>query len=204
MKSTLFFFVATLLSLVHTALAQDFQNTPGLIVTSPTNGQTIAQDQNLPLAAQFAARRVIGTYSVSIAKADNSGNMTVAQKTGTGSWLILDTWEVASSHLDQGDYVVQFTVTANTSIAVPPPFVVSSGSASTPTLTLTTTALATGIPRPPVSGMPTVYYWRGTIKIVGLGKGSGAMGLVHGHSVVAWFKKTLLALGVVALGCFTL
>lgn len=59
MKSTLVLLV-TLFSLVHTALAQTFQNTPGLAVISPTNGQTITEDQNLLLSAQFAARRIIG------------------------------------------------------------------------------------------------------------------------------------------------
>ncbi|KAF9293804.1 hypothetical protein BGZ74_011537 [Mortierella antarctica] len=205
-QSTWVLLVVTFLSLMHAALAQVFQNTPGLAVGSPTNGQTVAQDQSLPLSAQLTARRVIGSYSVSIAKADGSGNTTLAQKTGVSTLRIVDVWEVASSHLDLGDYVVQFTVTANTSIVIPPPVVAPSGGASSmPTrVVTTTTALATGTPRPPVPGVPTVYYWRGAIKIVGPGKGSDAMGLMHGQSVTALFKKTLLAFGVVALGYSTL
>lgn len=112
---------------------------------------------------------------------------------------------MASSHLDLGDYVVQFTVTANTSVVIPLPFVISSDASSTSThVVSTTTALPTGTARPPAPGVPTVYYWRGMVKIAGPGKGSDAMGLVHGQSVTAVFKKTLLALAVVALGCFTL
>ncbi|KAG0081694.1 hypothetical protein BGZ93_001500 [Podila epicladia] len=205
MTPTLVFLVVTFLSLMHTALAQTFQNTPGLAVGSPTNGQTVSQDQSLPLSAQLTARRVIGSYSVSIAKADGSGNITLAQKTGVSILRILDTWKVATSQLDLGDYVVQFTVTANSTV-ITPPFVVSSGGASSvPTsVVTTTTALPTGTPRLPAPGVPSVYYWRSAIKIVEPSKGSDAMGLVHGQSVMALFKKTLLALGVVALGCFTL
>lgn len=60
MKAILVLLVVTLFSLVHTVQGQAFQNTPGLTVSSPKDGQTVAQDQPLPLAAQFAARRLIG------------------------------------------------------------------------------------------------------------------------------------------------
>lgn len=149
----------------------------------------------------------VGSYSVSIAKADGSGNMTLAQKSVNAMW-ITNNWDVASSHLDLGDYVVQFTVTASTTSAIPPPFVVSSGSASstsihvaTTTTTTTMAVLPTG--HPPI-GVPAVYYWRGTIKIVGpQGKSSYAVGLVHGQRAML-LKRTFLVLGVVALGCVAL
>lgn len=147
-----------------------------------------------------------GSYSVSIAKADGSGNMTLAQKSVNVLW-ITDNWDVASSHLDLGDYVVQFMVTANTPSAIPPPFVVSSGGAPSTSLPVTTTTTTTTAVLPtgyPPIGVPTVYYWRGTIKIVGpQGKGSDAVGLVHGQSAML-LKRSLLVLGVVALGCVTL
>lgn len=146
-----------------------------------------------------------GSYSVSIAKADGSGNMTLAQKTVSAMW-ISDTWDVVSSHLDLGDYVVQFTVTASTTSAIPPPPVVSSGGPSTSihvaTTTTTTAVLPTGTYSP--ISVPTVYYWRGTIKIVGpQSKGSDAVGLVHSQGAML-LKRFFFALGVVAFGCATL
>ncbi|KAF8950961.1 hypothetical protein CPC16_009643 [Podila verticillata] len=204
MKATLILVIVTLFNLVHTVLGQAFQNTPGLTVNSPKDGQTVAQDQSLPLAAQFTARRLISSFSVSIAKADGSGNITLAQKSVNTLW-VTDNWDVASSHLDLGDYVVQFVVTANRTSAIPPPVVVSSGGAPFTSINVTSTTTTAVLPTGhPSVGVPTVYYWRGTIKIVGpQGKGSDAVGLVHGQSAML-FKRTLLVLGVVALGCVTL
>ncbi|KAF9420390.1 hypothetical protein BGZ94_009125 [Podila epigama] len=199
-----------ILGLVQSALAQKFQNTPGVVGFVPADGQSIAQNEKTTLQAQYTNRRVIGKQAndmvpelekwfLKLEESDGSGNVTLAEKKSANVIRVMEPWDVASSKLDVGDYEVLFVLTPNTSLAFPP------GVATRANTTTSSQPAATPpvAPIPPqTGGLPLVSYWRGSFKIVAPvdNKGNAAQGLVHGQSlgIRSIVVKMLIALGAVA------
>ncbi|KAG0349453.1 hypothetical protein BG004_005804 [Podila humilis] len=197
MKSALGLIALTWLCLVPAVFAQN--SSTGITVFNPNNGQSVPQNENTVLSMQTNSRRIIGSYVVTVAKPDGSGNITIAEKNEIAQLRVFHNWDVAASQLALGEYHIQWVVSVNTTVVIPSSASSSAGggeTATTATATRPVTPVQTGVPA------PLEFYWRGTIQIVEPQSKSAASGLMHGQASASMvLVKALVALGVVAVAC---
>ncbi|KAF9981483.1 hypothetical protein BGZ65_003887 [Modicella reniformis] len=176
-----------------------FENTAGLVVTTPFNGMTAYQNSFVSIGASLAQLQPMSNIVITVAKSDGSSNSTIFDLKGGAPMLrLIQSWNVSATLFPVGEYHLQLVVVPG---ANAPATSSNPATATAPTTTTTTTS-------PTVSTPASVYYWRGLIRVVeprSKGGSTKSAALAYGagsaHTgAVAIVYKMSIALGALALG----
>ncbi|KAF9216978.1 hypothetical protein BGZ59_007123 [Podila verticillata] len=172
-----------------------FINTPGLQITSPFDGVTIAQNTRLTIGANIVGLKPIASVYISIGKKDGTLNTTIVDLKGLSSLSVVESWNATAAIFTPGDYLLNIIITPNNT-AIPPATPPPAGGNST------TTPTTTAAPPVTTPAGPQVYYWQGTVRVA-LPATANVPSPSAGTTLVGlgMFVQMATTLGVLALGC---
>ncbi|KAF9585184.1 hypothetical protein BGW38_003528 [Lunasporangiospora selenospora] len=150
---------------------------------------TVRTNSSLSISASLQNGANIGTALITVAKADGSANETIADIKGNATPRVTQSWSISALQYPEGKYIVQLIVTPAGATAPAP----SNGTAQTTQVAppSATGGSATG---------PSIYYWRGTVKVTSPDKPDGTKtAAASSHVIGSALSKAAVAMGALVL-----